>query len=335
MPITLPEQKGEDVSLEKTLRPSRWEDYIGQESIKKNLTILMQAAQERNEALEHILLHGPAGLGKTSLAYLISYEMGSQIKITSGPAIERVGDLASLLTNLSPKDVLFIDEVHRLNKTIEEVLYPAMESRTLNIIIGKGPGARSIQLDLSPFTLITATTRIALISSPLRSRFSGGTFRLDYYNKEEIEKILSRSANILHVTVNPEALRLIAQRSRFIPRIANRLLKRVRDYAQVHKYSLINEEVVSKTLELLGVDHEGLEETDRQILDVLINKFRGGPVGLNTLAAAASEDVQTIEDVYEPYLLRLGFIERTPRGRIATPRAWEHLGKTPPQTNLL
>lgn len=335
MPIITPEKKNEDAGLELTLRPKIWEDYVGQNPIKRNLRILMQAASERNEPLEHVLLHGPAGLGKTSLAYLIAREMQAQIRVTSGPAIERVGDLASLLTNLSAGDILFIDEVHRLNKTIEEVLYPAMESRTLDIIIGKGPGARSIQLELPPFTLIAATTRISLLSSPLRSRFSGGTFRLEYYNAEELTEIMRRSAKILGVEIKPEALALLAARARFTPRIANRLLKRSRDYAQVHKTGQVNEAVVAKTLELLGVDEEGLEETDRQLLRVLIEKFGGGPVGLGTLAAATSEDPGTIEDVYEPYLLRLGFIERTPRGRMASDRAWKHLGLKPPQTKLI
>ncbi|MBI1957018.1 MAG: Holliday junction branch migration DNA helicase RuvB [Candidatus Niyogibacteria bacterium] len=330
-----PDHQKDDVNLELTLRPAAWNDYVGQETIKKNLSLLIQAAKERGEPLEHVLLHGPAGLGKTTLAHLVAREMSANIKITSGPAIERVGDLASLLTNLASGDVLFIDEIHRLNKTIEEVLYPAMESRSLDIIIGKGPGARSIQLELPPFTLVAATTRIALLSSPLRSRFSGGTFKLDYYTVEEIEKILTRSSAILGFAITPEALRALATRARFTPRIANRLLKRARDYAQVHKQGAIDENVAEKTLELLGVDHEGLEEVDRQILSVLINKFGGGPVGLNTLAAAASEDIQTIEDVYEPYLLRLGFLERTPRGRVATPQAWRHFGKTPPQTTLL
>lgn len=335
MNTIMPEKKNEDAGLELTLRPKIWEEYVGQNPIKRNLKILMQAASERNEPLEHVLLHGPAGLGKTSLAYLIAREMQTQIRVTSGPAIERVGDLASLLTNLSSGDVLFIDEIHRLNKTIEEVLYPAMESRTLDIIIGKGPGARSIQLELPPFTLIAATTRISLLSSPLRSRFSGGTFRLEYYNAEELTEIMRRSAKILGVEVGPEALALLAVRARFTPRIANRLLKRSRDYAQVHKSGPINEAVVAKTLELLGIDREGLEETDRQLLRVLIEKFGGGPVGLGTLAAATSEDPGTIEDVYEPFLLRLGFIERTPRGRMASDRAWKHLGLKPPQTQLL
>ncbi len=335
MTIITPEKRNEDVSLEQSLRPRAWEEYIGQEPIKRNLRILMQAAAERNESLEHILLHGPAGLGKTSLAYLIAKEMGAQIRTTSGPAIERVGDLASLLTNLSAGDILFIDEIHRLNKTIEEILYPAMESRVLDIIIGKGPGARSIQLELPPFTLIAATTRIALLSNPLRSRFSGGTFRLDYYNTPELVRITGRSAKILGVEIEPDATKLVAERSRFTPRISNRLLKRSRDYAQVHKISAITKDVVDKTLELLGIDHEGLEETDRQVLRALVEKFGGGPVGLNTLAAATSEDPGTIEDVYEPFLLRLGFIERTSRGRVASEKAWKHLGFKPPQGQLL
>src|SRR3989338_2449686 len=335
MTIITPEKKNEDAGLEQSLRPRAWDEYVGQEPIKKNLRILMQAASERSESLEHILLHGPAGLGKTSLAYLIAKEMRAQIRTTSGPAIERVGDLASLLTNLSAGDILFIDEIHRLNKAIEEILYPGMESRVLDIIIGKGPGARSIQLELPPFTLIAATTRISLLSNPLRSRFSGGTFRLDYYNTQELVRITDRSAGILNVKIDPDAATLVAERARFTPRISNRLLKRSRDYAQVHKTSVINKDVVEKTLELLGIDHEGLEETDRQLLRALVQKFGGGPVGLSTLAAATSEDPGTIEDVYEPFLLRLGFIERTPRGRMASAKAWQHLGIKPPQNRLL
>jgi len=335
MTIITPEKKNEDAGLEQSLRPRAWDEYVGQEPIKKNLRILMQAASERSESLEHILLHGPAGLGKTSLAYLIAKEMRAQIRTTSGPAIERVGDLASLLTNLSAGDILFIDEIHRLNKAIEEILYPAMESRVLDIIIGKGPGARSIQLELPPFTLIAATTRISLLSNPLRSRFSGGTFRLDYYNTQELVRITDRSAGILNVKIDPDAATLIAERARFTPRISNRLLKRSRDYAQVHKITAINKDVVRKTLELLGIDHEGLEETDRQLLRALVEKFGGGPAGLSTLAAATSEDPGTIEDVYEPFLLRLGFIERTPRGRVATAKAWQHLGLKMAQNRLL
>lgn len=314
----------DDSFLDKSLRPDVWEDYIGQESIKENLNILLRAAAERKQPPEHLLFYGPPGLGKTTLAYLIAKEMSAQIKVTSGPAIEKVGDLASILTNLSAGDILFIDEVHRLNKMIEEILYPAMESGTLNIIIGKGPGARVIQLDLPPFTLIAATTRIALLSSPLRSRFSGGTFRLEFYTPEEIAKIVSRSANILGVTLETEAAEEIARRSRYTPRIANHFLKRCRDYAQVTKES-INLKTVKRALDLLGVDEIGLNQADRSLIETIIAKFNGGPVGVGTIATALAEEEATIEDVHEPYLIRIGFLERTPRGRVATPRAYQHL----------
>lgn len=325
----------EDNVLDQTLRPKKWDDYIGQELIKKNLNILISAAKERNEAIDHLLFYGPAGLGKTTMAHLIAREVGTQIKITSGPAIERVGDLASILTNLSSGEILFIDEAHRLNKMIEEVLYPAMESRTLDIIIGKGPSARSIQLELPPFTLIAATTRAALLSSPLRSRFSGGIFRLEFYTEDEIKKIIMRSAKILGVEINEGAAKEISKRSRFTPRIANNLLKRCRDYAQVHGEGKINEEMVKKALDLLEIDEVGLTAHDRQILEIIIEKFGGGPVGLQTISAATSEDEATIEDVCEPYLIRLGFLERTPRGRTATPHAYKHLGKKAPQKPLI
>lgn len=325
----------EDKILDQTLRPQKWDEYIGQELIKRNLKILIDAAAERNEPIEHLLFYGPAGLGKTTLAYLIAKEMNRQIKVTSGPAIERVGDLASILTNLSPGDILFIDEAHRLNKMIEEILYPAMESRSLDIIIGKGPSARSIQLELPAFTLIAATTRIALLSSPLRSRFSGGTFRLDFYNHEEIKKIILRSAAILNTEIEKEAAEEIAKRSRFTPRISNNLLKRSRDYAQIHNQSLIDIETAIKAMELLEIDKAGLTSHDRQLLEIIIEKFSGGPVGLQTLSAALSEDEATIEEVYEPYLIRLGFIERTSRGRMATPHAYTHLGKKAPQKPLI
>lgn len=311
--------------LDQALRPSRFNEYIGQETIKNNLKILLQAAQERSHPPEHILFYGPPGLGKTTLAHLIANEMGCQVKSTSGPAIEKVGDLASVLTNLAPGDVLFIDEIHRLNKMIEEVLYPAMESGVLDIIIGKGPSARTIQLDLPPFTLIAATTRVALLSAPLRSRFSGGTFRLEFYTTEEIEKIVKRSADILGITLSDGAAHEIARRSRATPRTANYLLKRARDFAQVNKGDL-SPQYVAQALGLLEIDELGLTALDRKILEVIIDKFNGGPVGLSTIAAALSEEVATIEEVNEPYLMQLGLLERTPRGRMATPRAYEHLG---------
>lgn len=314
-----------DIFLDNQLRPGTWDEYIGQEKIKKNLRILIQAAEERGHAPEHILFHGPAGLGKTTLAHLIAKESGRQIKITSGPAIEKVGDLASILTNLSAGDILFIDEIHRLNKMVEEILYPAMESGVLDIILGKGPSARTIQLDLPPFTLIAATTRPASLSTPLRSRFSGGVHRLEFYTPEEMEKILTRSSKILGIETDPNAIKEIGKRSRFTPRTGNYFLKRARDYAQVNKSNL-TEENVMKALELLGVDEVGLFDTDRNVLKTLIEKFNGGPVGLGTLAAATSEEEATIEEVIEPYLLQLGFIERTPRGRVATDKAYEHLG---------
>jgi Holliday junction DNA helicase RuvB len=273
-----------------------------------------------------VLFYGPPGLGKTTLAHLIAKEMKSQMKATSGPAIEKVGDLASILTNLSPGDILFIDEIHRLNKAIEEVLYPAMESGVLDIIIGKGPSARTIQLELPPFTLLAATTRISLLSSPLRSRFGGGVFRLEFYNDEEIGQIVRRSAKILGVKIDEKAVKEISQRSRFTPRTANYLLKRCRDFVQV-RGGLLSKEAVTKALELLGVDNAGLNQSDRKLLEVLIEKFGGGPVGLNTLSAALAEEQATVEEVHEPYLIQLGFLERTPRGRIATTKAHEHIRK--------
>src|SRR3989344_27310 len=327
MSLTAPSVQNEDTSLDLTLRPQTWNEYIGQEGIKKNLKILIQAAKERDEAVDHLLFYGPPGLGKTTLANLIAREMGAQIKITSGPAIERVGDLASILTNLSPGDILFIDEAHRLNKLIEEILYPALESRSLDIVIGKGPSARTIQLELPPFTLIAATTSIALLSSSPRPRFSGGTYRLNFYTEDEKRRIIPRSAKILGIDIDEGATAEIAKRSRFTPRVANRLLKRCRDFAQVEKSNLITGDLALKTLDLLEIDPVGLESTDRMILEAIISKFGGGPVGLQTLAAATSEEKETIEEVYEPYLMRSGFVERTPRGRVATRRAYEHLGR--------
>jgi Holliday junction DNA helicase RuvB len=310
--------------LDHTLRPNTWAEYIGQESIKQNLHILLTAAAQRNHPPEHILFYGPPGLGKTTLAHLIAKETGAQMKVTSGPAIEKVGDLASILTNLSPGDIVFIDEIHRLNKMVEEVLYPAMESGVLDIIIGKGPSARTIQLELPPFTLIAATTRMSLLSAPLRSRFSGGVHRLEFYTEDEIGIIVKRSAEILGIYPNDTAIKEIARRSRFTPRRANYFLKRVRDYAQVHE-EVLSEESVKKALELLGVDDIGLTEADRKLLFAIIDKFEGGPVGLKTLSAATSEEESTIEDVLEPYLIQLGLLEKTSRGRVATNKAYEHL----------
>jgi Holliday junction DNA helicase RuvB len=319
-----------DSYLDQTLRPKVWDEYIGQKNIKDNLNILLQAAKERNQPPEHILFYGPPGLGKTTLAHLIASELGTQMKVTSGPAIERVGDLASILTNLGEGDILFIDEIHRLNKTVEEVLYPAMESGVLDIIIGKGPSARTIQLELPAFTMIAATTRIALLSSPLRSRFSGGTFRLNFYSDNEIEEIVTRSAKILKCTLKESAEEEIAKRSRATPRTANYLLKRARDFAQVHKKDL-DKESVMKALELLEIDEMGLTAQDRKLLEVIVHKFNGGPVGLNTLSAATGDEMATIEDVSEPYLIQLGFIERTPRGRIVTEHGYAHLGVKMPK----
>ncbi len=318
------------VFLDATLRPSSWDEYVGQESIKNNLHILISAAKERSSPPEHILFYGPPGLGKTTLAHLIARELGGALRSTSGPAIEKVGDLAALLTNMGSGDILFIDEIHRLSRSIEEVLYPAMESGMLNIIIGKGPSARTIELPLPPFTLIAATTRVADLSAPLRSRFSGGTFRLEFYSEDDIAKIVKRSAGILGVEIDKDGVQEIAKRARATPRTANYLLKRARDYAQL-KRSGLTKQMVDDSLGMLEVDALGLTPLDRKLLAVLIERFNGGPAGVNALAAALSEEPATISEVHEPFLLQLGLIERTPRGRVATASAYEHLGKEVPK----
>lgn len=307
------------------LRPRTFADYIGQTKLKENLQIFIAAAKARGDALDHVLLYGPPGLGKTTLSQIIAAELGVNLRATSGPAIERPGDLAAILTNLAPYDVLFIDEIHRLNRTVEEILYPAMEDFALDIIIGKGPSARSLRLDLSPFTLIGATTRIGALSSPLRDRF-GVVARLEFYTEEELQKIILRSAGILQVQIDEEGALLLARSSRGTPRVANRLLKRVRDFAQVKANNKIDVKVASDALKMLEVDELGLDEVDRMLLRTIAEKFGGGPVGLETMAAAISEEAETIEDVYEPYLMQIGFLQRTPRGRLVTPLAYRHLG---------
>lgn len=324
-------ESGKGRTLDQALRPENWAQYIGQSGIKENLRILLTAAKGRNHQPEHVLLYGPPGLGKTTLAHLMAKEIGANLRSTSGPAIERVGDLASILTNLSPGDVLFIDEIHRLNRVIEEILYPAMEAGVLDIVIGKGPSARTVQLELPPFTLISATTRISMLSAPLRSRFSGGTFRLQYYTVMEIAEILKRSAQILGIKADHDSMTEIARRSRATPRTANYLLKRARDFAEVSGEPL-NIKTVKKALAMLEIDEGGLNQIDRDILSLVIDKFKGGPVGLKTIAASLSEEEDTIEEVHEPYLMQLGLIERTPRGRTVTKKGYEHMGEELPQT---
>ncbi len=319
----------DDLEIDRTLRPKRLDEYLGQSKVKESLGVLIEAARGRDESLDHVLLSGPPGLGKTTLAGVIANELGVAMKTTSGPAIERPGDLAAILTNLEERDVLFIDEIHRLNRVVEEVLYPAMEDYSLDIVIGKGPAARSLRLELPKFTLIGATTRTGLLTGPLRDRF-GMSFRLDYYEPTDLQAIIRRSAGILGVSVDTEGAAEISRRSRGTPRLANRLLKRVRDYAQVRHDGSITEDIAAEALAFFEVDHMGLDRMDLAILDTLVTKFSGRPVGLNTLAAAVSEDPETLEDVYEPYLLQLGFLMRTPKGRQATRRAYEHLGLTPP-----
>lgn len=325
-------ERGEDVQLERSLRPRRLDEYIGQERVKTNLRVFIDAAKAREEPLDHILLYGPPGLGKTTLASIIAAEMNVSLRVTSGPAIERQGDLVSILTNLKHGDVLFIDEIHRLNRVVEEVLYPAMEDFAVDIIIGKGPAARTMRINLPRFTLAGATTRLALLTGPLRDRF-GAVMRLDFYDQAAMEQIIRRSAQILDTPLAPDGAQVLAGRARGTPRIANRLLKRVRDVAQVEGVRVIDARVTNRALDMLEIDGLGLDETDRRILRAIVEKFEGGPVGIDTLAAATSEETDTIMDVYEPYLIQLGFLQRTPRGRIATRRAYDHLGAVFPARN--
>lgn len=318
------EDTSSEYTIDYTLRPQKIDDYVGQNKIKKQLRVFLDAAKKRKEPLEHILLYGPPGLGKTTLANIIAREMNVNIKTTSGPAIERVGDLGSILTNMQDGDVLFIDEIHRLNKSVEEILYPAMEDHKLDLVVGKGPSAQALQIDLPKFTLIGATTRMGTLTGPLRDRF-GVIHRLEFYDPKDIEQIIKRSASILECDIDPSGATSLADASRQTPRIANRLLKRARDWSEVHEHDAITKEVAKKTLRMLDIDKHGLEPTDREFLRIIVEKFDGGPVGVQTIANALSEEVQTIEDVYEPYLMQQGFLARSPRGRIVTDRGRDHI----------
>lgn len=324
--IISPKETNNEQRFDISLRPKKLDEYVGQEKIKENIRIAISAAQKRNEPIEHCLLYGAPGLGKTTLAHIISNELGGNIRVTSGPAIEKSGDLAAILTNLQEGDILFIDEIHRLNKVIEEILYPAMEDYALDIIIGKGPSARTLRIDLSKFTIIGATTKMSMLSAPLRDRF-GMIFHLNFYEHSDIERIVERSAGILNISLENDPMKQIASRSRRTPRVANRLLRRVRDYSEVKGNGRIEPDICVQAFKMLDVDELGLDWTDRQILEIIIDKFKGGPVGLNTIAAATGEEMATIEDVYEPYLIQLGFLDRSPRGRIVTDIAHKHLGK--------
>ncbi len=320
-----------DLTMDVSLRPRKLSEFIGQDKIKSNLSLAIQAAKQRSEPLGHSLFYGPPGLGKTTLSHIISREMGANIRTTAGPAIERAGDLAAIITNLEPGDILFIDEIHRLNKTIEEILYPAMEDGALDIVVGKGPSARTLRLELPPFTLVGATTKLSMVSAPLRDRFDG-IWRLDFYTQKDLHQITMRSAQILNINLLEEAAHEVAMRARRTPRIANRLLRHVRDVAQVNNYSVVDIAACQQSLDLLEIDSLGLDETDRKLLMTIIKKFDGGPTGLSTLAAATGEEHTTIEEVYEPYLMQIGFLTRTPRGRMATPAAYEHLGQDVPES---
>jgi len=325
-PLISPVIQNEEKGYENSLRPKRLAEYIGQEKIKENLSIFIEAAKQRNEALDHVLLYGPPGLGKTTLAYIMSREMGADIKVTSGPVIERPGDLAAILTNLNDQDILFIDEIHRLSNIVEEILYPAMEDYHIDILIGQGPSARSMKLEIPKFTLVGATTRAGLLTSPLRDRF-GMSFRLDFYSPEELTVIVNRSAKILSIDIDPEGALEMAKRSRGTPRIANRLLRRVRDFAQVKADGVIDRKTAIAALEMFEVDHKGFDHMDRKILLTLIDKFNGGPVGIDSISSAIGEERNTIEDIYEPYLVQEGYLQRTARGRVVTKMAYEHFGK--------